>query len=204
MKMEQAVFRNVGYYVDIHSPMKMEQCYESSVVKWISTRLWRFNRHSIPKRRLLGGYPLAYEDGTVLRIFGYLVDIHSLMKMEQTQCFETSVIKWISNRLWEWNSSETSVLSGYPLAYEYGIDTVFRNVVIKKSIVSHKAAHLFSVHLEQAARTNCLQLQNCNQTSGLPPAAVRPLSVCHRWCCRVTQISGRKPRRKAAFCVPKP
>jgi len=48
---------------------------------------------SVPKRRL-SGYPLAYEDGTdtVFRNFGE-VDIHSPMKMEQTQCSETSVIK---------------------------------------------------------------------------------------------------------------
>ena len=48
---------------------------------------------SVPKRRL-SGYPLAYEDGTdtVFRNFGE-VDIHSPMKMEQTQCSETSAYK---------------------------------------------------------------------------------------------------------------
>jgi hypothetical protein len=80
--------------------MKMEhtQCSETSVIKWISTRLGKWNIHSGPKRRVLSGYPLTCEDGSV---------------------------------------PKCRLLSGYPLAYEDGTYTVFRNVAIKKNIVSH-------------------------------------------------------------------
>ena len=43
--------------------------------------------------------------------------------------------------------------------------------IIKKNIASHWAYQFFGVHLEQAAWTNCLKIQNCNETSGLPLAA---------------------------------
>jgi hypothetical protein len=56
---------------------------------------------------LLSGYPIAYTDGTV---------------------FQNVTIKWISTRLYRWNSvPKRRLLSGYPLAYEDGTDTVFRN-----------------------------------------------------------------------------
>jgi hypothetical protein len=67
----------------------------SNFTHFISTHLWRWNRHSVPKRRLLN-----------------TTGVHSPMKMEQTQCSETSAIKHHRRSL----------------AYEDGTDTVFRNV----------------------------------------------------------------------------
>jgi hypothetical protein len=77
--------------------------------EWISTCIWRWNRHSFPKRP----YPLAYEDGTdtVFRN----VHIHSPMKVEQTQCSETSIF----TRLWRWNRHSVPKRP-YSLAYEDG------------------------------------------------------------------------------------
>jgi hypothetical protein len=60
------------------------------------------------------------------------------------------------------------------------VNTIIVAHIIKKNVVSHLTNQFFGVDLEQAAWTNCLQTQNCNETSGQTPAAeARPLSVCH-------------------------
>ena len=85
-------------------------CSETSV-KWLCTRLRRWNRHNVPKRRLLSGYPLAYEDGTDSVPKRWLLSGYPLAYEDGTHRHSVP---------------ERRLLSGYPLAYEDG--TVFRNV----------------------------------------------------------------------------
>jgi hypothetical protein len=49
------------------------------------------------------------------------------------------------------------------------VNTIIVAHIIKKNVVSHLANQFFGVDLEQTAWTNCLQTQNCNETSGRPP-----------------------------------
>jgi hypothetical protein len=59
----------------------------------ISTRLWRWNRHSVPKRRLLNTIRRRTAHCVCSIFIGSIWSIHTPMKMDQTQCSETSAIK---------------------------------------------------------------------------------------------------------------
>jgi hypothetical protein len=105
-----------------------KHCFYSIFIgDWISIHLRRWTKHSVPKRRLLSGYPLAFEDRTYSDPKRRLVSGYPLAYKDGTRSVPK---RWLLSgyplTYGDENVPKRLILSVYPLAYEHG--TVFRNV----------------------------------------------------------------------------